>query len=231
MSFDVRRTLEDLAGEVDREYDRHAVVARARVLRRRRWLIRAMASVPALLLVVGGANVVVGWVAGNEGANDRDRRLPAARPPSVTDSPTDSNGCGWESMKPYLESLLEAIGGPEGVDIDSATMSPSQNGIRLHPQEYEGRLDVFVTSDNEKDPLNKSTRGVDIASHHGGFTVYRNRHPESDVVIAADDSTAWTMSMVAYPYSGSVVWADRAAPVAWMIRAIDYSNAHTPPSC
>ena len=92
-------------------------------------------------------------------------------------------------------------------------------------------MNVFVTSDNEEDPINRNTQGMNLVTHHDGFTVYRTRNPESDVLIAADDDTAWTMSLVAYPYSATVDWDDRGAPVEWMLQAIDYSNAQPPPLC
>ena len=127
--------------------------------------------------------------------------------------------------------MLEDVGGPEGAGLDRDSMNPTQNGIRLAPPEYEDRLDVYVTSENEDDSKNRNTESMNLVTDHGGVTVYRTRNPESDVLIAADDDTPWSMSLVAYPYRGTVEWANRTAPVEWMLQAIDYSNARPPPNC
>ena len=200
--------------------------------RTRRWQIRTALPIPVLLLVVGGASRVMDRVPSNEARGaDSDRRLLTVQTPSASESSSATPGCGWNSMKSYLESMLEDVGGPEGVGLDGDSMNPTQNGIRLAPPEYEGRLDVFVTSDNEEDPRNRNTQSMNPVTDHAGFTVYRTRNPESDVLIAADDDTPWMMSLVAYPYRGTVDWADGAAPVNWMLQAIDYSNARPPPIC
>jgi hypothetical protein len=195
----------------------------------RRWFIRAALSIPVLLLILVGGGCVMDRSSSNEDRDDPDGRLLAGQTRSDGASPSAGPECGWKSMKPYLESLLKDVGGPEGVGLGGDTMNPTQNGIRLSPPEYEGRLNVFVTSDNEEDPENRNTQGMNLVTHHDGFAVYRAQNPESDVLIAADDDTAWTMSLVGYPSSGTVDWADRGAPVDWMLQAIDNSNARPPP--
>ena len=99
-----------------------------------RWLIRAALSIPVLLLVVGGASRAMDRAPGIEDRGAPDRRLLAGRTPSDGASPSSGPECGWNSMKPYLESLLKDVGGPEGVGLGGDTMNPTQNGIGLTPR-------------------------------------------------------------------------------------------------
>ena len=70
---------------------------------------------------------------GIEDRGDPAKRLLAVQTPSDGASPSAGPECGWNSMKPYLESLLKDVGGPEGVGLGGDTMNPTQNGIRLIP--------------------------------------------------------------------------------------------------
>lgn len=230
MSFDAKRTLEDLAGQVSDGYEIVMIRERGQHLARRRWLLRAVSIVPGVFLVVAGATLLFGGPANDYGETRQGRSQGLHG--GATSSATPTRRCGWAALEPYLISLLESVGGPEDVTLNARTMSPTQNGIRLHPRAYEGRLDVYVTSDNEPDPQNANSVGMEVAAHHSGFTIYRNHNEESDVVLAVDDSSEWTMSLVAYPLDGSpVVWARPSSPVEWMKRANSYSNDFAPPEC
>lgn len=181
-------------------------------------------------MIVGSSTLLLGERVSDQGES-RNEAVQAGRSPSVTSSPTPTRSCGWVAIRPYLMSLLISVGGPEDATLNAKTLSPTQNGIRLHPAAYEGRWDVYVTADNEPDPQNAISNGMEIAARHSGFTVYRSENQQGDVVLAVDDNTEWTMSLVAYPFDGSLIWTDRSSPVEWMKKAIDYSHESPPPEC
>ena len=139
-------------------------------------------------------------------------------------------GSHWDDrIRPWLERLVARVGAPEGHAVTRAELVDTGSALQITLSEYEDRFTgVYVTADDEADTENANTLGMTPIFEENDFLVFRKTLEHSDVVIAQDQKSSWSISLGAYADEQPVEWNQDDAPTRWMSDMIRQSEGRSP---